>query len=98
MSFLDRLLGIRNEYDDESKTIIDSLASLRGEIGAFDSMKQTEGWQLLEKKIREELQARIHTLVKDDVNIQTLLAILQVTDTKTRMTTLENEISKMLPE
>ena len=61
-------------------------------------MKQTEGWQLLEKKIREELQARIHKLVKDDVNIQTLLALLQVTDTKTRITTLEGEIEKMLPD
>ena len=70
----------------------------RAEIGAFETMKQTEGWQLLEKKIREELQARIHKLVKDDVNIQTLLALLQVTDTKTRITTLEGEIEKMLPD
>jgi len=98
MIWLDKLIGRKQEYNEESQSIIDSLSAIRAEIGAFETMKQTEGWQLLEKKIREELQARIHKLVKDDVNIQTLLALLQVTDTKTRITTLEGEIEKMLPD
>lgn len=96
--WLDKLIGKKNEYNEESQSIIDSLASVRAEIGALETMKQTEGWKLLEKKIRDELQNRIHLLVKNDTNIQTLLALLQVTDTKTRITTLENEIEKMLPE
>ena len=85
-------------YDNDSRTLIDNLTFEKEEIGLINNMRQTEGWKILEKKIREELQERILSMVKDDLKIQTLLALLEATATKKRTKILENEILKLLPE
>lgn len=95
---LDNLLEEKEQYDPESRALIASLASLRAEIGIINEMKATEGWKMLNKKIRDELRARILELVKDDLKIQTLLALLSVADTKSMSKTLQSEIDKALPE
>jgi len=95
---LQQLEQDRESYDNDSKAFIDSLRFVDKELGSLNEMKRTEGWKILDKKIREELQNRINTLVKDDLNIQTLLALLHVTDTRTLEKNLEEEISKLIPE
>lgn len=95
---LEKLVSERSEYDAENQSFIDSLRFEDKEISQINDMKQSSGWKLLDKKIREELQARISELIKDDLKIQTLLALLNVADTKTRNRILEGEIEKLLPE
>ncbi len=94
---LDKLIAEKETYNKESQSFIESLAFVDQEIGSINTMKQTEGWKILDRKIRDELQTRILLLVKDDLNIQTLLALLKVADTKSQSLTLEDEIAKILP-
>jgi len=95
---LEKLIAERDSYDEASKSFIDSFRFAKLEIGKIEEMKRTEGWKLIEKKIREELEARIMFLVKDDLNIQTLLALLKVTDTNSMSKSLQEEILKIMPE
>ena len=95
---LKTLVAEKATYDPESQAFIDSLKFAQSEIGSINSMKATEGWKLIEKKIREELEQRILFLVKDDLKITTLLALLQVADTKTLAKALQEEINKIIPE
>jgi len=94
---LDNLIAERDKYDKESQAVIDNLSFARSELADLTAMKQTEGWKLLDKKIREELQNRIKNLVKDDLQIQTLLALLQVADTKSIAKMLEEAVEGFLP-
>jgi hypothetical protein len=98
MKNLETLDAQRNEYDPESQAFIDSLKFAQSEIGSINAMRATEGWKLIEKKIREELEQRIMFLVKDDLKITTLLALLTVADTKTLAKALQEEINKIIPE
>lgn len=95
---LESLDADRKSYDPESQAFIDSLKFAQSEIGSINSMKSSEGWKIIEKKIREELEQRIMFLVKDDLKITTLLALLQVADTKTLAKALQEEINKIIPE
>jgi len=95
---LDQLVEEQKEYDPQSQEIIKSLAFADKEISEIDAMKRTSGWKILDKRIRDELKERIETLVKDDLKIQTLLALLKVADTKTLNKILESEIAKFLPD
>jgi hypothetical protein len=67
------------------------------EIGSIEEMKRTSGWKILNKKIREELVERISELVKDDLKVQTLLALLNVADTKKLSSMLDAAIEEILP-
>jgi hypothetical protein len=97
MKGLQELEANRENYDDESKAFIDSLRFVEKELGEINSMKSTQGWKLLDSKIRSELQLRITELVKDDLKIQTLIALLAVADTKTQEQHLEDEIGRLIP-
>ena len=98
MDKIQDLVKNQDGYNDESKEFIKSLSFAKQEIDTINIMKNTEGWKLIEKKIREELHQRINELVKDDLKIQTLLALLVVADTKSMSRTLQEEIDKILPE
>lgn len=95
---LDKVIQQSHEYDADSQSFLASLVATRNEIDSINSMKRSEGWKILDKKIREELQQRIGDLIKDDLKIQTLIALLTVTDTKKQSRILEQEIDKILPE
>lgn len=95
---LDRLMSEKDQFDLESRNFIDSLAFVKAELDQLNSMKRTEGWKLLEKKMREELQARIFHIVKDDIKVQTLLSLLNVTSTKKGEKALQDEIDRLLPD
>lgn len=95
---LDKLISEKDSFDPESRAFIDSLASSEKQIGEINNMKRTAGWKILERKIREELHERINNLVKDDLKIQTLLALLGVADTKSLMKILDEEIDNIIPQ
>lgn len=85
-------------YDKESQNFIKSLTFVDKEISSLNSMKATDGWKILEGKIREELQQRIKELVQPDLKITTLLALLTVADTKSMSKTLDDEIERLIPD
>lgn len=95
---LNDLLREKNSYDKDSQAFIVSLSKEKDYLDKLDSMKRTEGWKILDMKIKEELQDRIRVLVKDDVKIQTLLALITLTDTKKQSQVLEGEIERLFPE
>ena len=95
---LGKLIEDKDGFDKESQAIISSFVFRSEEIGMIGSMKSSEGWKILDKKIREELQSRIEELVKDDLKIQTLLALLKVADIKSMSRILEEEIERVIPE
>lgn len=94
---LESIFADKESYDIDSQVYIESLVFQDKEIGMLNNMKKTEGWKLLEVKIREELQTRIREMVKDDPQIKTLLTLLNVADVKTLSQSLEEEIKKILP-
>lgn len=94
----EKVISEKNTYDKPSQDLINGFIFARTEIDQLNSMKRTEGWKLLDTKIREELHSRIEELVADDSKVQTLIALLSTTDTKKRARTLEQEIDKFLPE
>lgn len=95
---LDQLAEKANEYDKESQDFIASLRFVDKEINEINAMRRTDGWKILDKKIREELHGRIREMVKDDPKITTLIALLTVTDTSSMRTTLDEEIERLLPD
>ena len=95
---LDQLEIERETYDKDSRAFIDSLKFVDRELTELNSMKSTEGWKILDKKLRDELHAKINDLVKDDPVVKTLLALMNVADTKTQEERLNNEIASLIPE
>ena len=95
---IDTLIAEQDSYDKDSQALIASLSFAKQEIGDINSMKQTAGWKLINNKIREELQIRIKNLIKDDLNVQTLLALLYVCDVKSLSKQLDEEINKLIPD
>lgn len=93
---LNELISQKDEFDEESKLFIDKLNFAQAEIDTINSMKRTDGWKLLENRIREQLHTRINNMVKDDAEISTLLALLGAADTKTHQRILDEEIDKLL--
>jgi hypothetical protein len=96
MKDLDVLLSQRDQYDDESKKVLDNLSFANAELESLKSMKSTEGWKLLEKKIREQLSERITILIKDDQQIQTLIALLSVADTSSIAKILDQAVQSFI--
>lgn len=97
-STLDDLLLNKDAFDKESQGIISSFEFAKAEIETINAMKRTPGWRLLEKKIREELHSRIRDAVKADPKVQTLLALLEVTATKSRSKRLDEEIESLMQD
>jgi len=94
---LAKLIVEKDTYNAESQAFIESLRFVDKEINILREMKSTAGWKLIDSKIREEVHERIRELVKDDVKIQTLLAILLVAETKKLKKALDDEIDKVIP-
>ena len=91
-------LNLKKEsYDKDSQALIDSLMFAGKELELLNSMKATEGWKVLEAKLRLEIENRITFLIKDDLVMKTLLALLNTTDTKTLEKNLKEEVSKLIP-
>jgi hypothetical protein len=94
---LQKLIADKESYDPESIAFLQSLASSEKQIGEINNMKRTAGWKILEEKIKEELHQRINDMVKDDLKVQTLLALLRVADTKSLTKILDEEIENIIP-
>jgi len=95
---LEKLIESKEDFDKESRDFIDSLVLADSQIAEIDNMKRTPGWKIIDTKIREELHERIADLVKDDLKVQTLLALLKVADTKSLTRILDGEIENIIPE
>ena len=95
---LDKLIAEKDTFDKASQDFISSLSFARNEIGEIGAMKQTLGWKILNKHIKEELHNRINELIKDDKNVQTLIALLSIADTKALSKQLDEAIDDLLPE
>ena len=98
---LSELFAKKNQYDEATQAIIESWHKIALENEKLEAMKQTDGWKLLEQKIKEELKIRITSLVnKEDQDsravIKTLLQILGVVDTRKSNQILEEEIDKFI--
>jgi hypothetical protein len=98
MNFLNKLFNSKESYDKDSQQVIENLRFLESEINQIDDMKKSEGWKVLEKKLREELHEQILNKVKDDPKVMTILSLLQVADTKSQVARLEQEINSLIPE
>lgn len=98
MNKIDKLEKEIDEYAPEDQDFIRSLRFADQEISAIKSMTNTEGWKVMQKKVREELQERIMQLVEEDQKVITLLSFLRVADTRTLSKTLEDELNKILPD
>ena len=95
---LDTLLSEKDGFDKESQAILNNLNFRRAEISKLSTLKNNEGWQIMDKKIRDEVKIRITEMVKDDPKIQTLLALLASVDIKNMNEILQSEIDGILPE
>jgi hypothetical protein len=95
---LEKLIHEKESFDPESRAFIDSLVLSDRNISEIENMKRTPGWKILEEKIREELHERINALVKDDLQILTLLSLLKVADTKSLSKILDDEIENIIPQ
>ena len=98
MKELENIILNKDQYNPESQQKINDWIFAKQELDKLETMKRTEGWKVLEDKIRATLQTRILHLVKDDAEIQSLLGLLIVADTRTQKQILENEIKNTIPE
>lgn len=90
------LMGQNNS--PELNDFLNDISKAQTNIQEISSMKATEGWRILDTKIREELHDRINELVKDDPKIMTLISLLKVADTKSMSQLLDKEIEESLPD
>jgi hypothetical protein len=97
-SKLDILEGEIGEYDEESQSIIRSLRFQDQELVSLKSLKNNEGWKIVESRVRDELQSRIIEIVEEDPKVVVLLSLLRMADTRTMQKTLEDELQKVLPD
>lgn len=91
------LIGEKTVYDDDSQQILSEFPRSAKNLQAIDAMKRTEGWQMLEKILREKVHSLIMDKVKDDTKIQSLLDLMNLTDTKTQWQQLDEEVTRLLP-
>ncbi|MCL4405221.1 hypothetical protein M1295_01435 [Patescibacteria group bacterium] len=108
MNKIIELFGKRHQYDEPTQAIIESWHKTSLEIDALNAMKLTDGWKLLERKMREELKIRIREMLTSEMderqrqkvkgNIETLLQVLGVVDTRNNQAILEEEVEKFIGE
>lgn len=93
---LQQLLGMKNEYDEPSRNIIDNLVKSSKDLETIEEMKKTEGWQIIETSLKVNLHNRIYEKTKDDPQIISILSLLSLTDTKNIMQRLDLEIDQFI--
>lgn len=91
-------MSAKDEYQKDDQNILESFARSFENLRTIEEMKRTEGWQLMESKVREEIRNRITEKVKDDQYVQSLLNLLLLSDSKKQFAELENEVNRLLPE
>lgn len=89
---LSKLWEQRDQFDDDSKIIIDNMRFEERLIGEIREMKKGEGWKVLETEIKRQLHMAISRRIKDDKTIQSLMEILHVTDEEKRQEQLDKLI------
>lgn len=87
----------RANYSEQDQQVFSSLLNEASMLEAFESMKATDGWKVLQTKMREELQKLILETTKSNPKIQTLLDILSTVETKQASTLLAEEIDRVIP-
>jgi hypothetical protein len=87
----------RATYSEQEQEIFVSLKAEAGALEALEGMKATDGWKLLNTKMREELHNLILEATKSNPKIQTLLDILSTVETKQASTLLAEEIDRVIP-
>ena len=100
----DKLMALfnhRNEYDEQSRQVLESVHDAALDIGKIDEMKKTDGWQTVEKKIKEELQTAIMAMIMDDKTerggrISAFIQILSTVNTKDAATNLNSAIEELV--
>ena len=97
-SKLEKSIENKENNSEELNDFLNNAVKAKGEIEAIQSMKASDGWKIIDKKVREELSERINELVKDDPKIMTLIALLKVADTKSMSQLLDKAIDEALPE
>lgn len=95
---LQELIARKWELAEPEKFALESMVTEAKTLEAFQGMKDTEGWKVLDTKIREELQNAILEKIKDDPKIITLLNILTTVETRKAGEVLEESIRSILPE
>lgn len=93
---LQQALAEKYTYSEDAQVLLESVAFEMEQLSIIDAMKHTEGWKILERKIKQELHSRIFELVKDDPRIKVLIDLITVADTKSAKQNLENEIESLL--
>lgn len=66
-------------------------------IEQFDDMKKTQGWQILNKQIRNDIKERLLKKAQEDERISALVDLLSVVETKDKAKLIEDEINNILP-
>jgi len=95
---LDDYLANPNDYSKELIDVVKSFSFAKNEIATIKQMKDSDGWKLIDKKIREELNEAILEAVKDNQKVQVLIALLKIADTKELNKILNEEIERSLPQ
>ena len=94
---LNELIINKEQYQPQDKAVIESLQLEAKTLEVISQMKETEGWKVLGKKLREELHNEIAVAVKDNTKISILLQILSTVETKNATKLLDDEIEKLIP-
>lgn len=97
MNKIFELFQRRYEYAPPDQQVIESLHKESLTLQSFESMKSTDGWKILDNKLREELRKAIFDKVKDDIKIKVLLDLLSTVETKDAMKLLADEIERVIP-
>ena len=89
---------VNNFTTEEDKAILNVFQEAASKIESFDSMKNTDGWKVLNQSLREELKVRLLAGIEKDERAQTILDILETVETTERSKLLEQEIEATLPK
>lgn len=95
---INSLLARKIEFTEDSRPFIDAFLFAAKDLEKLDEMRKTDGWVVLEKKIREEAHARIMERIKDDLTLKCLMNLLHISDSKPQWVQLEEEVDKLLNE
>jgi hypothetical protein len=98
MNKLYELFQNRFSYADQDRDAIESLHMESATLESFNSMKNTEGWKILDEKIRNELRTEIFNIVKDNLKVKIYLDLLTTVETKESSRILEEEIDRIIPK
>lgn len=95
---IQELLADKPNYDQASQALFNHFPMQAKELESIDEMKKSEGWKLIENALRVDLKNKILEKVKDDKDIQAMLKLIVMTDSKNRWRELEDQIDELLPK